>query len=122
MPDPATLQVTIAFTNPTLSPEEREDAARALRQQLQDLDDVAIGRVPAPAPEGGKGLGFLMGWLTAGATPENGKKLLGFLGDRLIGQVIELEVEGNGKKLKVKASSCEELNAAIAAAERFIQG
>jgi hypothetical protein len=48
--------------------------------------------------------------------------LLGFLGDRLSGKTIELEVEGNGKKLKVKASSREELQAAIAEAEKFIQG
>jgi len=34
---------------------------------------------------------------------------------------IELEVEANGKKLKVKASSREELLAAIQAAEEFVK-
>ena len=58
----------------------------------------------------------------AEVNPENGKKLSGFLGDRLSGKTIELEVEGNGKKLKVKASSREELEMAIAQAEKFIQG
>ena len=53
---------------------------------------------------------------------ENGKKVLGFLGNRLAGKSIELEVEGNGRKLKVKASNQEELRSVIAEAERFIQG
>ncbi|MEH2324818.1 MAG: hypothetical protein V7K32_14860 [Nostoc sp.] len=42
----------------------------------------------------------------------NFKKVLGYLSDRLGNKTIELEVEANGKKLKVKASSQKELNAA----------
>ena len=46
--------------------------------------------------------------------------LLGFLGDRLGGKPIEFTVEGNGKKLSVKANSREELEFAIKAAQDFL--
>jgi hypothetical protein len=115
--------ITIAFTDPELEPTEREEEALKLLPQLRDLDEVeAVERVSQPTPEGGKGLGFIPGWLTAQVTVENGKKLLGFLGGRLAGKTIEIEVEGNGKKLKVKASNQDELKVAIAEAERFING
>jgi len=45
---------------------------------------------------------------------------MGFLGDRLGGKPIELQVEDNGRKLSVKAHSREELEAAIKAAQAFI--
>jgi hypothetical protein len=47
---------------------------------------------------------------------------MGFLGDRLGNKTIELEIEANGKKLKVKASSRQELEAAIEAAQKFVAG
>ena len=119
----SSIQVTIGFTDESLSEDERETAALQLGEQLRDLDEVEkICRIPEIAPDGSKGLGFLTGFLMAEVNPENGKKLFGFLGDRLSGKTIELEVEGNGKKLKVKASSREELEMAIAQAEKFIQG
>jgi hypothetical protein len=117
------LHITIAFTDPELEPTEREEEALKLLPQLRDLDEVeAVERVSQPTPEGGKGLGFIPGWLMTQVTAENGKKLLGFLGGRLAGKSIEIEVEGNGKKLKVKASNQDELKVAIAEAERFING
>lgn len=64
--------------------------------------------------------GILVGLLTAQVNKENAQKLLGFLGDRLGNKPIELEVEDNGKKLKVKASSQAELMAAIEAAQKFL--
>jgi hypothetical protein len=51
---------------------------------------------------------------------ENCKKVLGFLGDRRGGKPIELEVEANGRKLKVKAHSREELAAAMPVAKDFV--
>jgi hypothetical protein len=66
--------------------------------------------------------GFLVGILLAEVNPANGKKLLGFLGDRLGGKPIELSVEANGRKLTVKAYSREELEAAIKLAQEFISG
>jgi hypothetical protein len=117
------LQITIAFIDPELDSNEREAEALKLLPQLRDLDEVeVIERVAQPTPEGGKGLGFIPGWLMTQVSLENGKKLLGFLNGRLAGKTIELEVEGNGKKLKVKASNQDELKTAIAEAERFING
>jgi len=49
-------------------------------------------------------------------------KLLAWLGDRLRNKTIELEIETNGKKVKVKASSREELTAALELAQKFIAG
>ena len=123
MVDSSDVRVTIGFVDEDWDPEERETAAQSLLRSLQDLDEVeVVGRVPEVAPDGSKGLGFITGWVMGQVNQENGKKLLGFLGDRLSGKTIELEVEGNGKKLKVKASSREELQMAIAEAEKFIQG
>lgn len=89
----------------------------------KEMDEVdQVNRVVDPnPPEGNKSVGgFLVGLLTAEVSVANAKKLLGFLGDRLSGKPIELEVEGNGKKLKVSAHSREELEAAIKAAQDFI--
>jgi hypothetical protein len=75
----------------------------------------------AEIPEGGKSVGgFLVGALQAEVTISNCYKLLAWLGDRLRNKTIELEVEANGKKLKVKASSREELAAAIEQAQKFV--
>jgi hypothetical protein len=119
----ADIKLTIAFNDPDLDPEEREEQAQRLVAELRQLDEVdTVDRVPDPNPiEGGKSFGgFLIGLLTAEVSVANAKKLLGFLGDRLGNKPIELAVEANGKKLSVKASSREELEAAIKAAQDFI--
>jgi hypothetical protein len=115
------IQVMIHFQDANLSDEERDSEALRLISQLRDLDEIeAVGRVTETAPDGSKsGLGFLTGLLMAEVSVGNAKKLFGFLSDRLSGKTIELEVQGNGKELKVKASSREELQIAINAAEQF---
>ena len=123
MTDTSNVRVTIAFNDPELSNEDIEAQAQNLLVQMRDLDEVeAIDRVPDPhPPEGNKAVGAaLIGILTAEVSPVNIKKLMGFLGDRLGNKPIELEVEANGKKLKVKASSQAELMAAIEAAQKFV--
>ena len=62
----------------------------------------------------------MVGLLAAEVSAANAKKLLGFLGDRLGGKPIEFTVEGNGKKLSVKANSREELEFAIKSAQDFL--
>ena len=119
------LKLTIAFADLDLDAEERDEQAQQLMSELKQMDEVeTVDRVLDPnPPEGNKAIGgFLVGLLMAEVNVVNAKNLMGFLGDRLSGKTIELEVEGNGKKLKVKASSREELKAAIAEAERFIHG
>ncbi|OYD92488.1 hypothetical protein CDG76_23495 [Nostoc sp. 'Peltigera membranacea cyanobiont' 210A] len=117
------IKFTIAFNDPDLDAEEKDEQVQRLITELKQIDEVdAVGRVLDPSPpEGNKALGgFLVGLLMAEVNAANAKKLVGFLGDRLGGKPIELSVEANGKKLTVKAHSREELEAAIKAAQDFI--
>ena len=120
----SSIKFTIAFNDPDLDSEELDEQAQRLMSELKQVDEVdEVNRVLDPnPPEGSKSMGggFLVGLLTAQVTPENGKKVLGFLGDRLGGKPIEFTVEGNGKKLSVKANSREELEFAIKAAQDFL--
>ncbi|MEH1869791.1 MAG: hypothetical protein V7K69_32995 [Nostoc sp.] len=124
MSSESNVKLTIALSNPDLDAEDQEREVRNLLREIKDLDVenaelVAVTEIP----EGAKSVGgFLVGVLQAEVSLANFKKLLGFLGDRLGNKTIELEVEANGKKLKVKASSQEELNAAIEQAQKFIAG
>ena len=118
------IRLTIAFIDPDLELEEREEQAQRLYSELKQMDEVdRVDRVPDPnPPEGSMALdgGFLPGWLMAEVSVANAKKLLGYLSDRLGNKPIELSVEGNGKKLTVKASSPKELEIAVNAAKDFI--
>lgn len=123
MTDASNVKLTIAFNDPDLDAEEKDEQVQKLLTQMKELDEVeAVNRVLDPnPPEGNKALGgILVGLLTAEVSPANIKALFGFLGDRLGNKPIELEVEANGKKLKVKASSQAELEAAIEAAQKFV--
>lgn len=123
MTDASNVKLTIAFNDPDLDAEEKDEQVQNLLTQMKELDEVeAVNRVLDPnPPEGNKALGgILVGLLTAEVSPANIKALFGFLGDRLGNKPIELEVEANGKKLKVKASSQAELKAAIEAAQKFV--
>ena len=125
MSNKSTIKLLIAFNDPNLEPEERDEQAQVLLTELEQADEVeSVKRILDPnPPEGNKSLGgFLGGILMAEVNPANGKKLLGFLGDRLGGKPMELSVEANGRKLTVKAHSREELEMAIKAAQDFISG
>jgi len=121
MTDTLNVKLTIAFNDPELDAEEREEQAQLFMAELQQMDEVEVDRVLDPnPPEGNKAVGaILVGLLTAQVNKENAQKVMAFLGDRLGRKPIELEVEANGKKLKVKANSREELEAAIVAAQKF---
>ena len=116
------VKLSICFNDPDLDDEEREEEAQQLMSQMRDLDDVEVNRVMDPnPPEGNKAIGgMLVGLLTAEVSAANAKHAFDFLKDRLGGKTIELEVEGNGKKLKVSANSRAELEAAIQQAQAFI--
>ncbi|MDB9524358.1 hypothetical protein PN498_00035 [Oscillatoria sp. CS-180] len=118
----APVKVRISFNDPDLDLSEREAEIQKLLPQLRALDEVNnVGRVDDPTPpESSKGFGFLLGLLQAEVSAENFKALGGFLSDRLLGKAIEMEVEANGKRLRVTASSQAELTAAIKAAQDFI--
>ena len=119
----SSVRLTIAFSDPELDSEELEAQAQNLLTQMKDWDEIeAVDRVLDPnPPAGNKSVGaILAGLLTTQVNKDNAQKLLGFLGDRLGNKPIELEVEADGKKLKVKASSQAELMVAIAAAQKFL--
>ena len=125
MSNESTIKLAIAFNDPDLEPEERDEQAQRLLAELKQVDEVeSVERILDPhPPERNMSLGgFLAGILLAEVNPANGKKFLGFLGDRLGGKPIELSVEANGRKLTVKAYSREELEAAIKLAQEFISG
>jgi hypothetical protein len=118
-----TIKLHIIFNDPDLDAEEREGEVQKLLHELKQLDEVEeADRILDPnPPEGNKALGgFLVGMLMAQVNPANIWKFFGFLRDRLSAKSIELQVEANGKKLHLKASSRAEFLEAIAAAQQFV--
>ncbi|MDJ0795760.1 MAG: hypothetical protein QNJ51_02795 [Calothrix sp. MO_167.B12] len=118
------IKLTIALQEPDLDAEQLERRTRILLQDFKELDEVEQASLvqTSETPQGSKAFGgFLIGMLQAEVNIENLQKFLGFVGDRLGGKAIELEVEVNGRKLKLTASSQEELLAAMGAAEKFVQ-
>lgn len=119
----STVQITIDLRNPELDEEVVDKLTQTLRDELLDLDAVEDAKPvldPNP-PEGNKALGaMLVGLLTAEVNAQNIQSLFGFLGDRLGNKSIDLEVEANGKKLKITASSQQEMMAAVQVAQQFV--
>lgn len=125
MASTSNVQINIALREPGLDDDELQAQTQRLLQQMLELDEVEDASLfrEAEAPAGSKSFtGLAVGWLTAQINPKNIKALMGFLSDRLGSKTIELEIEANGKKLKVKASSRQELEAAIEAAQKFVTG
>ncbi len=121
--DKSDIKFTISFTDPELNLEERDEQAQKLLNQMKDLDELEeVGRVFDPnPPAGNKALGgFLPGIIKAVTNTSQIKQCMKFLGDRLSGKTIEMEVTANGKSLKVKVGNQAELTAAVQAAEQFI--
>jgi hypothetical protein len=123
MTSSSNLKLTIEFNDPELEPAQRDEQAQFLIEELREIDEVeTVAHVLDPnPPDGNKSIGgVLVGLLMAEVKVDNAKKLFGYLKDRLGGKSIEFTVEANGKKLSVKASSREELDYAIKAAQDFI--
>jgi hypothetical protein len=85
-----------------------------------DIESVTRLRDLNP-PEGNKSGADLLDLLKAEANPANALKVLKFLGDRLGNKQISLEAEVNGVKMKVSASSQEEIKFAINEINEFIE-
>lgn len=117
------IKLTIAIQDSDLEAEELERLTQNLLQEIQEIDEVEDARLveSKEIPTGAKSLGgSLLGVLQAEVSFANFKKLVEFIKNRLSGKVIELEVEANGKKLKVKASSEQGLIAAVEQAQKFV--
>ena len=116
------VKLTIALNDPDLDAEELDKLTQNVRRELKDLDVDAELVAVEETPPGAKAFGgVLLGLLQAEVSVANIQRVLQFLGDRLGGKPIELEVEANGRKLKVTASSQEELITAIQQAEKFVE-
>lgn len=115
--------LTIALTDPELTNTERDDELVSLFEDLNansDIESVTRLRDPNP-PDGNKSGGALLDLLKADANLPNALKVLKFLGDRLGNKPISLEAEVNGVKMKVSASSQEEVKFAINEINEFIE-
>ncbi|WP_027401927.1 hypothetical protein [Aphanizomenon flos-aquae] len=121
MSSESNVKFTITLFNPDLDADEQEQETRNLLREIKDLDIESAGLVEVTEiPEGARAIGgFLVGALQAEVTISNCYKLLAWLGG-LGNKTIELEVEANGKKVMVKASSQQELAAALELAQKFI--
>lgn len=120
---PDNIKLTIEFGDPSLDVEERDREASRLMAELKELEGIEhVGRVldsdlPARSKSAGQ---FLVGLLTAEISTENAKSVLRFLHHRLQNKQVEMEVEVDGKRLKVRANSPEGLEHAVEQAQKFI--
>jgi hypothetical protein len=122
----AAVTLTIAFNDPDLDAEDRDEAVQHLMAQMREVDEVEAvdrGRDPNP-PEGNKAVGgFLVGLLMAEVSVANFKKLGAFLGDRIGNKPIKLKVKTpDGRELELEASSRAEFDYAYAKAQDFLKG
>jgi hypothetical protein len=115
--------LTIAFTDPELTNAELDDELVSLFEELNDNADIeSVERLrDLNPPEGNKSGGGLLDLLKADANPATALKVLKFVGDRLGNKPIALEAEVNGIKMKVSASSQEEIKFAINEINEFIE-
>ena len=117
------IRITLDLRDFGLEDEPLEQLTQSLRREILDIEEVDdVKRILDPSPpKGNKALGaVLVGLLTAEINSSNTKALFGFLSDRLKGKPITMEVEANGQKLKVIASSQQEFAAAVQAAQQFV--
>ncbi|OUL35855.1 hypothetical protein BV372_09710 [Nostoc sp. T09] len=123
----ADIKLTISFIDQDLDEEEKDEEAERLLTQMKELDEVEeVNRVAElNAPVGSKSItGYVVGQVMAIVKSESVKQVWGFLSDRLGNKPIEIELEltkesGESKKVKVKASSRKELEAAVNAIQEI---
>lgn len=119
MVDPAAVSIRLTYSDPQLDDEERDALAQQLYQQLRaaDSDLGAWHRVDAVAPPGTKSMAAqLVGVLAAVLSAATLKPFFAYLGERWRGREISLDLEVNGKKIKIVARSQEDLLTAYNAA------
>ena len=120
-------QLIIQFNDPALDEEECDRNYLRLIHELKNNPAIdAVHRVPVAAPSEARSepskstLTFIKNLLTAEITGDNLRPALQSLYNRLVKKTIEIEVEANGRRLKVTASSQEDLEVAIQNAQRFV--
>lgn len=122
MLDTATIKVTIEFIDSALDAEDKDVEVQNFLSQIRLLEGVSAFRTAdlAPPSESKSIGGFLVGKLTAEINGTSTRKVFQFIGKRLSRKPIELEVETNSRKLKVRASTPEEMERAVQQAMLFL--
>ena len=118
-----TIKLNIHFADPDLDAEELDEASRRLLAQLKDLDEVeSVERaIDLNPPAGNKTIGgFLPGIIRTEVKPRNLQPFFNFLEKRPSYSPIEIEVEIGERKVKVKANSREDLEAASAIIQQMM--
>ncbi|MEL7054502.1 MAG: hypothetical protein AAFV85_13330 [Cyanobacteria bacterium J06634_6] len=120
-------QLIVQFNDPVLDEEECDREYLRLIHELKNNPAIdAIHRIPlatrseVPAQPSKSALAFVKNLLTAEINGDNLKPAIRSLYARLVRKTIELEVEANGRRLKVTVSSQEDLEVAIQNAQRFV--
>ena len=120
------VQVTITLSDPQLKDEELQEAVQNLQLEAQGVDGVTEADLVSieEAPPGSKSLGsFLIDKFKVLVDLKKLQNLVQALSHRLIGQqTIEIEAEGNSRKLKVKIGSAEDLAKIMPDVDKFIKG
>ncbi|BAY09805.1 hypothetical protein [Calothrix sp. NIES-2098] len=127
MADTSDIKLTITFIDQDLDEEEKDEEAERLLTQMKELNEVEeVNRVAElNPPVGSKSItGYVVGQIMAIVKSESVKQVWAFLSDRLSNKPIEIELEltkqgGESKKVKVKASSRKELEAAVNAIQEI---
>lgn len=117
------IKIVISLSDVGLEDKDLQAQTEKLLPQVKEIEGVdRVNLVTvAEAPLGSKALGpFSVGRLKTIVDPNKIKALFEFLGDRMNGKTIELDVEANYKKLKLKVDNQEELVAAIETAQKFV--
>lgn len=121
----SSVEVIVTLKNPELSDEEIQASVRTLKNQLAELEELQdVTLIPvAEASSGTKGIGgFVLGKLKALLNLNALKKVVGLLGQNLFGSSIEVEAKGNGRELKIKIRTPEDLQQVMPEVEHFING
>ncbi|NJL62704.1 MAG: hypothetical protein HC903_13820 [Methylacidiphilales bacterium] len=125
MTEPSNLQLIIDFNDFDLDDDEKDEQVRNLRQELEGFEGIETVKPVSDLnpPIGHKAIGSIItGILMAEVNPANLAKLFAFLSDRLGNKPIKLKLKTpDGRELEVEASSKEEIEYAIAQAEKFIK-
>ncbi|MEO0969392.1 MAG: hypothetical protein AAFX80_13955 [Cyanobacteria bacterium J06639_18] len=123
MTNTSKIKIMISWSEDGLEDKELQAQTQKLIPEIKEVDGVeAVNLVTvAEAPLGSKVFGpFSLGRLKTMVDPTKIKVLFEFIGDRMNGKAIELDVEANYKKLKLKVDNKEELVTAIETAQKFI--
>lgn len=125
MADASLLTMTVHFTDPSLDEDEQDREVQTLLNQLRDVDEIeSVHRVIDPSPpEGNKAFGgFIAGAIATEVKTLNLAPVFSFLGDRLARKSVEIELEVDGRKIRVKADNQEDFIKLLPAIQQFIDG